>query len=173
MQPDPKDHEMRRRYPSDYKVILDSVLSCTATFRLIRSDTVYVPIVSIEELIEAYEKTPSACVRVDYQRIAAHYGSGTPAFDEVMLAAVERFPHDAAANLNAATIAMKAGDTKGRGRLSRPIRDSAEATYMRGVLAAATGDLDRADRCFRLASRSQALELAARELDALRGTPQP
>ena len=45
--------------------------------------------------------------------------------------------------------------------------DSAEATYMRGVLAAATGDLDRADRCFRLASDA-GLELAARELDALR-----
>lgn len=166
MQPDPKDHEMRRRYPSDYKVILDSVYPAlrhsdyTVRYRIRTYQ-------SIEELIEAYEKTPERLRPVDYQRIAAHYGSGTPAFDEVMLAAVERFPHDAAANLNAATIAMKAGDTKAAVAYLDRSGDSAEATYMRGVLAAATGDLDRADRCFRLASDA-GLELAARELDALR-----
>lgn len=147
MQPDPKDNELKRRFPQEYKLMLDSVYpglrhsDYTVKYRIRAYATV-------EELIEVYGKTPERMRPVDFQRIAALYPVGSDKYNEIMLKAVEIHPYDPETNLNAAAIAMRAGDRKSAERYLSHAGSLPEAIYMRGVAASLDKDYDRAIKLF-------------------------
>ena len=152
MEPDPKNAEIQKRYPAEYKFLLDSIYPAlrhsdyTVKYR-IRT------FVDIEELKAVYATNPANLRPVDFQRIAATYPSDSPEYEQVYLKAVELYPNDPEANLNAG--------------------DSPEAVFTRATLAAANGDLPRAVELFGMAAGA-GMEAAARErerIDAIMNRP--
>ncbi len=165
MEPDPKDHELRRRFPQEYKLMLDSVYPAlrhsdyTVKYRI----RTYV---DIEELKRVYASTPDRLRPVDFQRIAATYAVDSPEYKEVFMTAVKVHPRDEAANLNAANISMERGDLNAAAAYLANAGDTPESVYARGVLAARTGDNLRARDLMRAAA-DRGLDIAAEELAKL------
>ena len=163
MEPDPKNAEIQTRYPAEYKFLLDSIYPAlrhsdyTVKYR-IRT------FVDIEELKAVYRTNPANLRPVDFERIAATLPQGSPEYEEVYLKAVELYPADPEANLNAANIAMKHGDMDAATTYLRNAGDSPEATYSRATMAAINGDLQRAAELFNDAAE-RGMELAATERD--------
>ena len=147
MEPDPKNAEIQRRYPTEYKFLLDSIYPAlrhsdyTVKYRI-------KTFVDIDELKRIYNEDPSKLRPVDFQRIAATYPVGSPEYDRVYLKASEIYPLDSEAAINAANIYMKHGDlAKAADRLLYA-GDRPEAIYSRATLAALNGDLERARQLF-------------------------
>jgi len=167
MEPDPRNEEIRRRYPEQYAYILKNVYPW-----LRHSDYVVKyrikAYATVEELLEVYKVTPERMRPVDFQRIAATYPVGSDKYKEIMLKAVEIHPYDSKSNLNAATIALQAGDLAKAGEYLDRAGDSAEAVYTRGVLAGMTGDLDRAMTYFKNAA-SLGLDAANAQINQIDG----
>lgn len=143
--PDPKNAEIQRRYPEQYRRIHRDVYpwlrhsdyTIKYTFK-IHTD--------VEELKRIYAATPDRLRPVDFQRIAATYPAGSREFDEVMMTAVRIWPNDELANLNAANISMKRDDMTAAARYLAKAGTSPEAMYARGVQAARLGDISTALR---------------------------
>ncbi len=166
MEPDPKDHEIRRRFPQEYKLILDSVYP-----GLRHSDyTVKYAIktyVDIDELKRVFKTDPRRLRPVDFSRIAATYEPDSPEFRETFMKAVEIYPNSEEANLNAANISMAQNDLKAAATYIAKAGDTPEAIYTRGVLAARTGDLERAANYLKMAA-DLGLDIATEELATLK-----
>ena len=163
---------VQKRYPAEYKFLLDSIYPAlrhsdyTVKYR-IRT------FVDIEELKAVYATNPANLRPVDFQRIAATYPSDSPEYEQVYLKAVELYPNDPEANLNAANIALRHGDTAKTADYLRNAGDSPEAVFTRATLAAANGDLPRAVELFGMAAGA-GMEAAARErerIDAIMNRP--
>lgn len=167
MEPDPRNEEIRRRYPEQYDYILKNVYPW-----LRHSDYVVKyrikAYATVEELLEVYKVTPERMRPVDFQRIAAVYPVGSDKYKEIMLKAVEIHPYDSKSNLNAATIALEAGDLAKAGEYLDRAGDSAEAVYTRGVLAGMAGDLERAMQYFDKAA-AMGLDVAKEETNKVDG----
>lgn len=161
--PDPKNSEIQRRYPQEYKLMLDSVYpglrhsDYTVKYRIRAYATV-------DELMEVYAATPERMRPVDFQRIAAVYPTGSDRYNEIMLKAVEIHPNDPDANLNAATIALRRGDMDAAERFLAHAGSSPEAVYTRATAAAMVRDYDRARTLFDEAA-TLGLDAAATERD--------
>ena len=82
------------------------------------------------------------------------------------MTAVRMHPRDEAANLNAANISMERGDLNAAAGYLAHAGDTPEAIYTRGVLAARSGDLDRAASLLGAAS-NLGLDIAVVELGNL------
>ena len=172
MAPDPKDHELRRRFPAEYRTMLAEIYPAlrhsdyTVKYR-IRT------FVDIEELKRVYATAPDRLRPADFQRIAATLDEGSREFGDVMLTAARIYPRDEAAALNAANVSMARGDMAAAGRYLGAAGDTPEAVYTRGVMAARTGDLDRAATLLDAAAAA-GLDIAreqAADLRRLRDTP--
>lgn len=159
MEPDPKDHELKRRFPAEYKIMLDSIYPAlrhsdyTVKYR-------FRTFVDIDELKKVYANTPDRLRPVDFQRIAATYPEGSDDFKDVMLTAARIYPHDEAACLNAANITMERGDYAAAAEYLRHAGDSPEAVFTRGMLAARTGDFRRASELLDAAKRAGSVPAA-------------
>lgn len=166
MAPDPKDHEIKRRYPEEYKLILDSVYpglrhsDYTVKYR-IRT------FVDIDELKRVYAATPERLRPVDFYRIATTYPEGSAEWDDVLMTAVRIWPNDPEANVNAANIALKHGDVKAAAAYARRGGETPEAIYTRAILAARQGDRSHAAELLKTAAEL-GYEPAAQELAELR-----
>ena len=145
--PDPRNSEIQHRYPDEYRLMLDSIYPAlrhsdyTIKYRIKAYATV-------EELLQVYATAPERLRPVDFQRIAAVYPTGSDRYKEIMLKSVEIHPYDSKSNLNAATIALQAGDLAKAAEYLDRAGDSPEAVYTRGVLAGMNGDLERAAGLF-------------------------
>ncbi|MDE6512034.1 MAG: hypothetical protein K2L00_08090 [Muribaculaceae bacterium] len=141
--PDPKDAAIKKTYPKQYKLLLDSVYPA-----LRHSDyTVQYRIktyMEIEEFLEAYNKTPNRLRPVDFFRVAQIYDPGTKEFDDVLLKASEIYPNDQQAAINAANILMRRGDMQKASEKLINAGESGEAYYSRAMLAKQNGDDQRA-----------------------------
>ena len=165
LDPDSKDHALKREYPADYAVILKQIYpwlrhsDYTVKYR-IRT------FVDIEELKAVFASNPANLRPVDFQRIAATYPSDSPEFEQVYMKAVELYPNDPEANLNAANIALRHGDNAAAANYLRNAGDSPEAMFTRATLAAVNGDLPRAVEMFDAAAAA-GMERAADERDRI------
>lgn len=164
--PDPKDHELRRRYPASYAVILDSVYPALrhSDYTIRYSIRTYV---DIEELKRVFAAAPERLRPVDFNRIASTYPEGSEEYDNVMLTAVRFYPNDTQVNINAANIAMRRDDLGAAERYLTKAGGSADAEYTRAVLAARRGDDNGAMQLLERAA-AQGCEPAEAELQRVR-----
>lgn len=153
MAPDPKDAEIKRLFPKQYKLLLDSVYpglrhsDYTVQYRIKTYQ-------DIEELKQAYAKTPERLRPVDFLRVAETYPIGSKEYEDVLLKASDIYPHNQEAAINAANILLKRGDIEGASVKSMSAGESGEAYFTRGMIAQINGDLERAEFFF-----SKSLEL--------------
>lgn len=118
------------------------------------------------ELARVLESTPEKMSLNQIYRVALLYPKGSEDFNRVIETALEYYPDDAVAIINAATAAIEAGDYA-RGRLLlRRAGKTPEAENLRGILATQAGDFDEAIRYFR---NALPLETARENLELLGG----
>ena len=166
MEPDPKDHLIRSRYPQEYRLMLDSIYPALRhsdyTVRYAIKTTI-----DIEQLKATMATAPERLRPVDFYRIATSYPEGSEGYEQALMKAVEIWPADAQANINAANIAIRRGDLVAAARYIDRGGESAEAIYTRAAIAGRQGDHQRAGRLLEQAVE-MGLEKAAEQLQVLR-----
>ena len=150
MAPDDKDAAIKRDFPKQYALLLDSVYPGLrhSDYAIRYKIKTYV---DIEELIRVYKENPDRLRPVDFYRIAQTYPEGSMEFEEVLLKASDIYPHDHQAAVNAANILMRRDDLEGASQKISYAGESGEAYYTRGMLAAMNNDYDRAQAFLRKA----------------------
>ena len=97
-------------------------------------------------------------------RVSKLYPEGSEEFNDVIQIMLKYYPEDEAANLNAASAALKMGNLDEAEVYLKKVDDSKEAWNARGILATWRGDMDAARDCFR---KVGALSEAAKNLEML------
>ena len=83
---------------------------------------------------------------------------GSEDFVKVFETAVQMYPNDPVANLNAANVAMAEGNFRQADKHLDKAGDSPEATYARGVYYIATGNYDEAEKALKSAKADGIME---------------
>lgn len=166
MAPDAKDLTIKRRFPEEYSVILKTVYPWLrhSDYKVTYSIRTFA---DIDELKRVFRTTPERLRPVDFSRIAATYSPDSPEYEATYMKAVEIYPYNNEANLNAANILMKRGDLAEAARYVARSGDSVEAIYTRGVLAARNGDFERA-QMYMTTAAEQGLDVAISQLELLK-----
>ena len=139
MEPDPKEALIKKRYPGEYKFLLQNVYP-----GLRHSDyTIEYTIRQFTDLNEIREVMATAPQKLSLNEmflLAQSLEPGSQEYNEVFETAVRMYPNDEVANLNAANSAMQRNDLANAEKYLTKAGSSDEATYTRGVLAAIQGD---------------------------------
>ncbi len=152
LEPDAKDHKLRRDFPTDYKLILTTVYPWLrhSDYRIeyvIRSFT------TLDEILHALRTAPQKLSLSEFYRAAQSMPVGSPEYNEVFEIAVRMYPDDVAANLNAANTAMRRGDYEAAAVYLDRCGDEPTAVYARGILAALQEKYEEAEEWFGRAAR--------------------
>ena len=134
LQPDAKDHLIRRRYPDDYRYILSHIYpalrhSDYAVSYKVKSYT------DLEEAKRVMKTKPGNLSEHEFYMVAQTYEPGSEAFNEIFDIMVRVYPAEETANINAANVAMQRGDYHSAQKFLDRIGRSEEAEYARGNLA--------------------------------------
>ncbi len=132
MKPDPKNEEIRKRYPEQYSFLLKEVYPGLRHSDYTVEYTVknYTDINEIKRLIFS---DPRKLSLNEMFAGAAAMDKDSREYDEAFRIAVRMYPDSPEANLNAANIEMKRGDLEQAAFYLDKAGDSPEATYARGV----------------------------------------
>lgn len=145
--PDPKEDLLKRTYPEEYKYLLEE---CYPALRKVDYEIQYEIKVftDVEEIRRVFEESPSKLSLDEFYVLALSYHQDDAQFHNVIREAVKYYPKDAAANLNAANVAMMEGRIAEAGRYLDKAGYSPEASYARGVYNALVKDYERAVKYF-------------------------
>lgn len=144
LEPDARDARLRSAYPEAYARLLEEIYPSLrhSDYRVeytIRSYT------SPEEILAVMEQNPFKLSPDEFFAAAQTLDPDSDLFRRVLETAAKVHPDSEAANLNAASVAIKAGNlTDAELYLSRA-GNSPEALYSRGLLAMALKDYGRAE----------------------------
>lgn len=107
---------------------------------------------SVEEAKALLKSRPQLLSLEEMYLVAQTYQEGSDEFNEVFDIAVRMYPEDSTANINAAAMELKRGNTEQAVRyLQRSSQTNATAQNNQGVYHMLTGDLDKAEACFKKA----------------------
>ena len=107
---------------------------------------------NVEEAKALLKSRPQLLSLEEMSLVAQTYPEGSDEFNEVFDIAVRMYPEDSTANINAAAMELKRGNTAEAVRyLDRSSKTSATAQNNQGVYHMLTGDLDKAEACFKKA----------------------
>lgn len=140
---DQKEARIKKLYPNDYDIMRNDIL-----MRLRHSDYVIKYTIrsytSVEEIREVLKTRPSNLSLAEFYTAAEGYTEGTEEFNNIFLTAVQFYPSDEAANLNAANAQMSEGNLAQARRHLERAGDGKEARYARGIYNALCGDYETA-----------------------------
>lgn len=119
---------------------------------------------SDEELAEVIKTDPEKMSLNQMFRVSKLYPEGSPEFNGIIETMLRYYPDDEAANLNAASAALKAGNVEKAESYLEKAGDSPEAYNARGILACWKGEMNKAREYFRKAG---ALSEASKNLEML------
>lgn len=107
---------------------------------------------SVDEAKALLKSRPQLLSLEEMYLVAQTYQEGSDEFNEVFDIAVRMYPEDSTANINAAAMELKRGNTEQAVRyLQRSNQTNATAQNNQGVYHMLTGDLDKAEACFKKA----------------------
>ena len=141
--PDPKEDYLKQQYPTEYAFLKEN---CYPALRKVDYQISYEVRVftSVEEIRKAYAQDPGKLSLDEFYLLALSYPEDSAEFHDVIRTAVNFYPKDQVANLNAANVAMMEGRMKDAGAYLDKAGDSYEAAYARGLYNAMTGEYQRA-----------------------------
>lgn len=143
MAPDPKEALIKKRYPAEYRFMLQNFYPALrhteyrVTYEVKRFD-------DLDKIREVMRTRPGRLTLREFFILANSVPQGSDEFNEIFETAVRIYPDDPVANINAANAALQRGDHVSAARYLERAGDSDEATYARGSLAFSTGEYDRA-----------------------------
>lgn len=147
LEPDAREWKLKNAYPEQYRFLLDNVYpalrnSDYTVEYVVRSYT------DVEEIKAVMKRAPQKLSLHEMYAVAQSLETGSDEYREVFEVAVRMYPDDPAANLNAANIALGRNELDRAAGYLAKAGDTPEAAYARGILAAKSGDYDRAARAF-------------------------
>ncbi|MDE5869369.1 MAG: tetratricopeptide repeat protein, partial [Muribaculaceae bacterium] len=164
--PDAKDRKLAADFPIDYKFMLTNWYpalrhSDYAVEYEVRKYT------DPAEIARVFKKNPYKLSLRELFIYAETLDPKSAEYADVFETAAKMYPEDAVANLNAGNCAMMRGEFQAAASYLDKAGDSAQAVYARGVLAAKTGEYDKAVKLFDQAGKmgidvKQALEIVNR-----------
>lgn len=150
LEPDTREFKMRSYYPADYKHLLSEIYP-TLRHTDYRVEYTIRSFTSPEEIFAVMEKDPSKLTAAEYFAAAQSLDPDDPKYAEVLTLAAVNDPKSEAANLNAASVAIKNGDYAAADSFLERAGQSPEANYSRGLLAMAVEDYSGAEKLLRKA----------------------
>lgn len=146
MEPDPKDHYIRDHFPEAYRTIL------AAYYPYLRHSDYEVKYkirpMSDEEAAKLISTEPRLLSLAKMYRIAKLYEKGSDSYNEVILTAANVYPSNEEANVNAANVALRSGDTALAKTYLRRAGTGAAAQNARGIIQLIEGNYDEAQQLF-------------------------
>lgn len=147
--PDRKERMIKTQFPAFYRFVLKH------WFTLLRhSDyTVeyYVRPFTVEESQKVFDTNPKNLSLEEMFRLALTHSPGSEMYNRIFMTAVQLFPDNPTANLNAACIALTQKDTKTATAFLRKAPAVPEKTLAEGVVCFLQGDYEKAETLFRQA----------------------
>lgn len=139
LDPDPKNAEIQKTYPEEYKFLLQTVYPALrhSDYRIEYTIRCFTDINEIREMLAA---APQKLSLNEMYMLAQTYELGSKEYNEVFDVAVRMYPNDEVANLNAANSAMNRNDFDSAAKYLAKAGTSDEAVYAQGVLAGLQGD---------------------------------
>lgn len=162
LEPDPKEALIKTRYPLQYRELLTN---CYPALRKVDYKITYIvkQYATAEEIMAIYNSEPEKLSEEEIYTLAYSLPETESEHNAVLKKAAELFPKSAAANLNAANIAMQEGRMRDAGAYLDKAGDSFEAIYARGLYNALLGNTEKAAELFQSISSEmpEAAEAAA------------
>jgi outer membrane protein OmpA-like peptidoglycan-associated protein len=142
-EPDEMEASLRRQHSSSWAKIMKE---CMPKLRLTTYRVAYGvrQYEDPQEILEMVKTQPEDLSLEEFYIAASALKPGSLEFIEVNRAALERFPEDEIANLNAANAEMEAGNLVKAGQLLKKAGKSPEANYARGVYYCLLGEYSSA-----------------------------
>lgn len=149
---DQKDLAIKTRYPQQYAYLLREVYPALRHSDYLVEFTVK-NYIDVTEIAEVYATNPSKLSQDEIFLYAQTFDRNSRDYRDVIATAVNLFPEDPDANLNAAVAALDEGDLdRAEGYIAKA-GTSATAMYTAGVIAARRGDTDKAISLLRKAEQ--------------------
>lgn len=149
MHPDRKEEMIKTKFPAFYRFVLKH------WFVILRhSDYTieyYVRPFTVEESQIIFDTNPKNLSLEEMFRLALTHTPGSETYNRIFMTAVQLFPDNPTANLNAACIALTQKDTKAATAFLRKAPEVPEKTLAEGVVCFLQGDYDKAETLFRQA----------------------
>ena len=157
LEPDYKEFTIKTEYPDEYSYLLGVCYpALRKTDYLIEySIDVYT---DVEEIVRIFRTAPSKLSLNELYVASTQFEPGSEDFVKVFETAVQMYPNDPVANLNAANVAMADGNFRQADKYLDKAGDSPEATYARGIFYTATGSYNEAEAAFKAAKAAGIME---------------
>lgn len=157
LEPDYKEFTIKTEYPDEYSYLLGVCYpALRKTDYLIEySIDVYT---DVEEIVGIFRTAPSKLSLNELYVASTQFEPGSEDFVKVFETAVQMYPNDPVANLNAANVAMADGNFRQADKYLDKAGDSPEATYARGIFYTATGSYNEAEAAFKAAKAADIME---------------
>lgn len=164
MAPDPKEALMKKRYPKEYKFMLDNFYPALrhteyrVTYQVKRFD-------DVDKIREVMRTKPNRLTLREFNILANSCIPGSEEYNEVYETAARMYPNDPVANINAANAALLRKDLDTAERYLNRAGDTAQVQYMRGAIAFSRGEYDNAEQL--LLPLAEKMQLARELLDQI------
>lgn len=145
MDPDAKEAKIKRTYPEEYRFMLQHFYPALRHTDY-RIDYLIRTFTNVADIKRIKATQPKKLSLNELYLLAQEYEPGTDEFTDVFETAVQLYPNDQAANLNAANAAMRRDDNARAERYLAKAGDSPEAVYARGALAIRKDDIETAKK---------------------------
>ena len=157
LEPDYKEYTIKMEYPDEYSYLLGVCYpALRKTDYLIEySIDVYT---DVNEIVEIFRTAPNKLSLNELYVASTVFEPGSEDFVKVFKTAVQMYPNDPVANLNAANVAMSEGNFREADKYLDKAGNSPEATYARGVYYIATGNYDKAEEALKSAKADGIME---------------
>lgn len=157
LEPDYKEQVIKTEYPNEYSYLLGVCYpALRKTDYLIEySIDVYT---DVNEIVNIFKTSPNKLSLNELYVASTAFEPGSEDFVKVFETAVQMYPNDPVANLNAANVAMADGNFRQADKYLDKAGDSPEATYARGIFYTATGSYDEAEAAFKTAKAAGIME---------------
>ena len=148
MAPDPKEALIKKRFPKEYKFMLDNFYPALRhteyriTYEVKRFD-------DLEKIRQVMRTRPNRLTLRDFFLLGNACAPGSDEFNEVYETAVRMYPDNPVANINAANAALQRKDYVTAEKYLSRAGDSPEAVYARGSLAFSQGQYDKSESLMR------------------------
>lgn len=148
LSPDARDNKMKRTYPQAYLRMLNEIYPSLrhTDYKVeytIRSYS------TPEEVMAVIEQDPTKLSASEFFLAAQSLDPSDPRYQEIIMMAAKYDPQSVAANLNAASIAIKNGDLAAADSYLAHAGKSPAAEYTRGLLAIKAEDIPAAEQHLR------------------------
>lgn len=144
LEPDYKEYMIKTEYPDEYSYLLGHCYPALRKTDYLIEYTIDV-YTDVDEIVNVFRTSPNKLSLNELYIASTAFEPGSEEFIKVFEVAVQMYPSDPVANLNAANVAMSKGDFAGAKNYLDKAGDSIDATYARGLYNVSVHEFEKAE----------------------------